>query len=153
MENLIAYFWTPVTQKLLLSTCLGLLLGLEREISRKAPGIRTFTVICLGSTIFSIISIDSALGVPGAEPSRIAAQIVPGIGFLGAGAIFRSKFGVAGLTTAALMWITAAIGMAVGFGDTHLAVVATILTLLIVDGIGGLRHIYRRGKSEPENIN
>ncbi len=147
--QILTLIWTDESYHLLVAAGLGLIIGLEREFSGKDPGIRTFSLICLGSCIFSMVSIHSALGVPGAEPSRIAAQIVPGIGFLGAGAIFKSRGGVAGLTTAALMWLTASVGMAVGFGLIPLAVSTTVLTLIIVVGIGLLRNLYRTNK-DPE---
>jgi len=111
---------------------LGALIGLERELSGKDPSLRTFALISVGSCVFSIVSAYTAFGVPNADPGRIAAQIVTGIGFLGAGAIFRSKRGVSGLTTAALMWVTAAIGMAVGFDKIDLAILATVTCLFIV---------------------
>jgi putative Mg2+ transporter-C (MgtC) family protein len=123
--------WHPSAQLLLVAALLGALIGLEREMAGKDPSLRTFSLISLGSCLFSLLSIQSALGVPNAEPSRIAAQIVVGIGFLGAGTIFRSRHGVSGLTTAALMWVTAGIGMAVGFGRVDLAVSATILAVII----------------------
>lgn len=110
---------------------LGAALGLEREIAGKDPSLRTFTLICVGSCVFSLISVEAVKDIPRGDPSRIAAQVVSGIGFLGAGAIFRGHRGVAGLTTAALMWVTAGIGMAVAFNRVELAVSATFLTLLV----------------------
>ncbi|MCB0311558.1 MAG: MgtC/SapB family protein, partial [Bdellovibrionales bacterium] len=109
---------------------LGTLIGLERDLSGKDPSLRTFALICMASCLFSIISRDSVINSPAGDPSRIAAQIVTGIGFIGAGAIFKSRKRVSGLTTAALMWITAAIGMVVGFRRGDLALAATILALV-----------------------
>lgn len=116
--------------ELFLSVCLGAAIGLEREIRGKDPSLRTFAFICLGSCLFSMLSKTVAIGYLHGDPGRIAAQIVTGIGFLGAGTIFRSPRGVSGLTTSALMWVTAAIGMAVGFGYDQLALVATLYALL-----------------------
>ena len=117
---------------LMVSAGLGALIGLERELAGKDPSLRTFALISLGSCVFTILSLQPhpesrVIG----DPGRIAAQVVTGIGFLGAGAIFRSQRGVSGLTTAALMWVTAAIGMAVGFDRFDLAVSSTIIALII----------------------
>ncbi|MCB0320650.1 MAG: MgtC/SapB family protein [Bdellovibrionales bacterium] len=116
----------------LIAALLGSLVGLERELAGKDPSLRTFSLICLGSCLFAVVSRESIVGVVGGDPSRIAAQVVTGIGFLGAGTIFRSKFGISGLTTAALMWVTSAIGVAVGFGHVRLAVAATLTALIII---------------------
>ena len=120
--------------KLLLAAILGALVGLEREIAGKDPSLRTFSLICLGSCLFSLISVEAAMQAKGqfSDPGRVAAQVVTGIGFLGAGAIFRSKGGVSGLTTAALMWLTAALGMAVGFGQGELAAFGTFVAVAVV---------------------
>jgi putative Mg2+ transporter-C (MgtC) family protein len=110
---------------------LGAIIGLEREIAGKDPSLRTFALISMGSCIFAMLSRLSVADIPSGDPSRIAAQVVAGIGFIGAGAIFRSPKGVSGLTTAALMWATAGIGMAVGFDQTKLAVDATVAALFV----------------------
>ena len=123
---------------------LGAAIGLEREIAGKDPSLRTFSLISMGSCLFSLLSRVSAEGVVNAEPSRISAQIVVGIGFLGAGTIFRSRQGVAGLTTAALMWATAAIGMAVGFDRLDLAIHATLVALLITFCLNLVHQLLRR---------
>ena len=122
----------PVTFKLLVSAGLGALIGLERDFAGKDPSLRTFALICMGSCVFSQMSIYAASSVSTADPTRIAAQIVPGIGFLGAGAIFQSTRGVSGITTATLMWITAAIGMAIGFNQVELGVSATLIAILAI---------------------
>jgi putative Mg2+ transporter-C (MgtC) family protein len=126
------YLWTSISDELLIAALLGAVVGLERELSGKDPGLRTFTLVSLGSCVFSLVSIDAAIGIPNAEPSRIAAQIIPGIGFLGAGAIFRSRHGVAGLTTAALLWVTAGMGMAVGFGLKDVAISSLVMTIVVM---------------------
>ena len=92
----------------------GAVVGFEREKERKAAGLRTHILICLGSALFTVISASPALG--GHEPARIAAQIVTGVGFLGAGTIMRDHHHISGLTTAATIWATSGIGMAVGAG-------------------------------------
>lgn len=123
--------WNDTNVRLLTAAILGALIGFERELAGKDPSLRTFSLISLGSCMFTLLSVHSTAGLHGIEPSRIAAQIVPGIGFLGAGAIFRSKQGIAGLTTAALMWVTAGIGMAVGFERQDVAISGTVIALLI----------------------
>lgn len=140
-----------INSRLLISAGLGALVGLERELAGKDPSIRTFGLICLGSCIFSIISVQASFGIPTSDPARIAAQIVVGIGFLGAGTIFRSRKGVSGLTTAALMWVTAAIGMAVGFDRIDLAISATVIALLITLGLSSVHRLlnYLRDRTDP----
>ncbi|MBX7137415.1 MAG: MgtC/SapB family protein [Oligoflexia bacterium] len=129
----LSLFWDPeISRHLILSAVLGAVIGLERELAGKDPSLRTFSLICMGSCIFALMSRYVAQTVPGADPGRIAAQIVPGIGFLGAGAIFKSTRGVSGITTATLMWITAAIGTAVGFDKFPLAVSATLVALAAI---------------------
>ncbi|OGS39155.1 MAG: hypothetical protein A2506_12050 [Elusimicrobia bacterium RIFOXYD12_FULL_66_9] len=116
---------------LFIALCLGAAIGLERELSDKAAGLRTNILICVGSCLFSIISRMVAQGVPGADITRIAAQIVTGIGFLGAGAIMREGEHVTGLTTAATIWVVSAIGVSVGFGHYALGATVAIMTLVV----------------------
>lgn len=132
----------PVFQ-VLLAGLLGAFIGLERELAGKDPSLRTFALICMGSCVFSVVSQGISVDRFGADPGRIAAQIVSGIGFLGAGAIFRSARGVSGLTTAALMWVTAAIGMSVGFGHISLAVATTFASLLFIFSLQWVHKIIR----------
>lgn len=124
-------FDSPAHYHLFIAAGLGALIGLERELAGKDPSLRTFSLIALGSCLFTQVSLLSLPLNPAADPARISAQIVTGIGFLGAGTIFRSKRGVSGLTTAALMWVTAGIGMAVAFSEIRLAITATVIGLLI----------------------
>lgn len=141
-----------INHQLLIAAGLGALIGFERELSGKDPSLRTFALICLGSCVFSMLSRFSADGIANAEPSRIAAQILPGIGFIGAGAIFKSQRGIAGLTTAALMWVTAAIGMAVGWEKYEWAVSTTITALaitILLKLVHKIVRIFR--KVEPTN--
>src|ERR1044071_7835808 len=106
--------FVDVFLRLALAAGLGGAIGLEREYRQKPAGLRTNMLIALGSALFSILSIE--LGASANSPDRIAAQVVTGIGFLGAGAILRSGENVHGLTTAATIWVNAAIGMAAGLG-------------------------------------
>ena len=114
--------------RLLVALLLGMAVGTEREFSRHPAGLRTLALVSMGSCLFSSIAL---LAVPGSQdPTRIAAQVVTGIGFLGAGAILRQGEQVKGLTTAASIWVVAAIGMSCGFGYYLLALLATVMTLL-----------------------
>ena len=116
--------------KLFLALLVGGLIGMEREFRDKAAGFRTLICICLGATLFTILS--RALGLPG-DPTRIAAGIVTGVGFLGAGVILRGPAGsVTGLTTAATIWVVAALGMAIGGGAYLLTLAATAAILLVL---------------------
>lgn len=112
--------------KLAVSLALGTAIGLERELSDKSAGLRTNILICLGATLYTILS-----GYFVNDPARIAAQIVSGIGFLGAGAIMREGERVTGLTTAATIWTVAAIGTAVGFGHFRLACYFSLAVLVV----------------------
>jgi len=125
---------------------LGGLIGLERELRAKPAGFRTIILICVGACLFTMVS--RIVGGPDGDSTRIAAQIVSGIGFLGAGAILRDRTGIIGLTTAATIWSVAAVGMAVGYGQLALATIGTVailLALFVFDGlerwIGNLRDV------------
>lgn len=111
-----------------ISVILGLLIGAEREYRNKSAGLRTFILICFGSSLFTILSIK--IGID--NPDRIAANIITGIGFLGAGVIFKGDNKIDGITTATTIWATASIGMAVGSGYVYLALMGTALILLIL---------------------
>ena len=115
--------------KLLLAVIVGALIGAEREF-RTGFGLRTLMLICLGSTLFTIYSDVFAFGE--GDPRRIAAAVVTGVGFLGAGMILRHKGGVFGLTTAASVWLVAALGMGIGIGEYVLVTAATVLVLIVL---------------------
>lgn len=119
---------TELIQRLLLAALLGGIIGLEREWRNKDAGLRTNILIAIGSAVFTLMSIELTDARTG-DTSRVAAQIVTGIGFLGAGAIMRTDAGIQGLTTAATIWVNAAIGVAAGGGESHLAVITTVITL------------------------
>jgi len=120
-----------IVLRLLLATALGAIIGLQRERAKKPAGLRTHILICLGAALFTAASI-YGFGAA-SEPARVAAGVLVGIGFLGAGAIIRTGEGiVAGLTTAATIWAVAAIGLAVGSGLYLVAAVATALTLIVL---------------------
>lgn len=117
--------------KALLSLILGLLLGLERELKDKVAGLRTITIISLGSTLFTIMSYKLGIVTTG-ETTRIASYVVSGIGFLGAGVIFKDGISINGLTTASIIWIAAAIGMSVGVGHFATAIVFFFATFVTI---------------------
>ncbi len=121
--------------KLMLSMVLGSIVGYERKRKGQIAGVRTFSLIAMGSTLAMLLSIyvpQEYLGLKNGDPSRIAAQVVSGIGFLGAGAIIQMKGSVRGLTTAAGIWMVAALGMAVGVGLYIVSIAATLLILFIL---------------------
>jgi putative Mg2+ transporter-C (MgtC) family protein len=129
-----------VAIRLLISFGIGAAIGLEREYRSKAAGLRTMIMICLGSTVFTEISIN--LG--GANPDRIAASIVSGIGFLGAGVIFKDGLTVTGITTATTIWISAALGMAVGAGEYFIAIVGSGVVLIVLTALEKFQHVVER---------
>lgn len=114
-----------------ISVFLGLCIGAEREYRNKSAGLRTFILVCFGSCLFTILSIK--IGID--NPDRIAANIITGIGFLGAGVIFKGDNKIDGITTATTIWATASIGMAVGSGYVYLSLLGTVLVLLILSSL------------------
>lgn len=138
-----------LTERLLLSAFLGAALGFEREWRQKYAGLRTNILIAIGSTLFTVMSLDVSSG-SGGDSSRIAAQIVTGIGFLGAGAIMQTGAGIRGLTTAATIWVNAAIGVAVGGGEYRLALIATGITLLVLVFLNPVENWMDRRTRRPE---
>ncbi|MGN0002117.1 MAG: MgtC/SapB family protein [Sphingobacterium composti] len=114
-------------QAILVSIACGAIVGLEREYRNKSAGFRTVILICFGATIFTLASKQGDI-----SDDRIAANIVTGIGFLGAGVIYQGKFSVQGLTTAAVIWTMAAIGMLVGFGDYAIGVCLAVIMVIIL---------------------
>jgi putative Mg2+ transporter-C (MgtC) family protein len=125
---------TTISQivSLVIAALLGGLIGLEREAEQRPAGLRTTMLVCVGSALFTILSINAFPGEPPRDTARVAAQIVTGIGFLGAGTVWRSRDHVSGLTTAAGLWVAAAIGMAVGAGFGPLALATTALVLIVL---------------------
>lgn len=136
--------------KALFAVAAGIILGLERELKDKAAGLKTITVICLGSALFSILSYK--VGLADNETTRIASYIVSGIGFIGAGVIFKDKLDVSGLTTAGIIWLTAAIGMAIGFGEFYLAATFMAAALLILYTSKWINKVFRPRKHKRDLI-
>lgn len=139
--------------KLLLAAILGAIIGLERESLNKSAGFRTHTLVSLGSCLITIASIEMYTHIGGgfSDPGRIAAQVVSGIGFLGAGTIMRSGQGIRGLTTAASLWVVAAIGLGVGIGSYLNSVVTTAIVLLVLIYMPRLEKLYHK-KAKKETV-
>ena len=134
---------TSAIFRLLLSMALGSIVGYERKSKGQTAGIRTFALISMGATLAMLISIyvpQEYLGLKNGDPGRIAAQVLSGIGFLGAGAIIQMKGSVRGLTTAAGIWIVATIGLAVGVGLYTLSIVATALIKIVLEQVEKFEH-------------
>ena len=121
---------TDALIRLLVAFALGAIIGFERQYHDKPAGFTTNTLISLGSAVFAMVSLISAQNY-GGDPARIAAQIVTGVGFLGAGSIIREGNKISGLTTAAGIWVVAAIGMAAGYGEFHLATFAVFCVIVL----------------------
>ena len=124
--------------RLLVSALLGVLIGLERESAGKPAGLRTHSLVSLGSCMFMLLAIEGpkVWGLASVvDPTRLAQGVVTGVGFLGAGAIIQSGMSVQGLTTAATIWLVCAVGAAVGGGLWQIAVVGTVMALLVLRGL------------------
>ena len=131
MENEIEYIF-----RIILSEILGALIGYERQFKHKSAGLRTNILVCIGSCLIMILSnllYEQVEGKTNADPARLAAQVVSGIGFLGAGAIIKEGVNVIGLTTAACIWVVSGVGLAVGAGYYIIAVFASLLVYIILE--------------------
>lgn len=135
MENLFQVLDFNIFLKLLFAIILGGLIGLERQVMGKPAGLRTHILICLGSSIFTILSLSISQNYKIADPTRIPAMILSGIGFIGAGAIIQARGHIQGLTTAASIWATASVGMACGFGAITIALLSTLFVLFVLHGL------------------
>jgi putative Mg2+ transporter-C (MgtC) family protein len=152
--------WDDNLARLTLAAVLGGAIGFERELRDREAGLRTHLLVCLGSALFTIVSaygfrefLTSGDQVIRADPTRIAAQIVTGIGFLGAGAIIRQGLSVRGLTTAATLWVAAAIGIAAGAGYYPGAVLGTVVTIVALWPLRiGAHWVFERLRPEERTI-
>jgi len=152
--------WDDNLFRLALAAVLGGAIGFEREYREREAGLRTHLLVCVGSALFTIISaygfhdfLTSGDQVVRADPTRIAAQIVTGIGFLGAGAIIRQGLSIRGLTTAATLWVAAAIGMAAGAGYYPGAIIGTVITLIALWPLRvGAYQVFERIRPEERSI-
>ena len=113
----------PFAPKVLTATLCGAVIGLERELKKKAAGLRTMILVCVGCTLMTIVSYKISAS---ADPSRVIAQIITGVGFLGAGAVVKNDDRVVGVTTAAFIWVIAAIGIMIGVGEITASIFLTI---------------------------
>lgn len=124
---------SPFITQLVIAMLLGMLIGTERTLARKAAGLRTYGIVALGSCLFVILgtALRETMGITGADLMRVVAGVITGIGFLGAGVIIFREDSAVGLTTAAGLWVAAGVGAAVGFGLYMIAFAATALTILV----------------------
>ena len=142
LHKVLSAHWAGVVLVLCSVLC-GILIGAERQFKRKAAGARTLTLICVGSTLFTFASIIIAGDV--ADRTRITAQVVTGVGFLGAGAIIRHRGAIVGLTTGATIWTVAAIGVLIGGGYAAAGIVLTMLVVATLTALQWLeRHLFER---------
>lgn len=144
--------WPEDLLSIIFAVIFGAVIGIEREFHGKAAGLRTNILICLGAAVFTIISKQMATDTEGSV-TRIAAQIVTGVGFLGAGAIIQDRGGVHGLTTAATIWLVASIGMACGARFYQLAVITTLLAIAVLLGLAKLARPLEQRHHEKSKIN
>ena len=144
--------------RLVLAAAIGAGVGIEREVHGHPAGMRTHLLVALGAGLFTVLSVHGFPGSNG-DPARIAAQVVSGIGFLGAGAILKEGFTIRGLTTAASLWSTAALGMAAGLGQYVIAIAATAIVLVslwplrpVADRLEGTRRSHAQVRLEMETL-
>lgn len=143
IETVIGALRLDLALKLALSVLAGGAIGLERQIAGKPAGLRTNILICLGSALLMDLSMNMGLSFGGprvGDPARLAAQVVTGIGFIGAGTIMQARGSITGLTSAATIWVVAAIGLAVGAGFFIEALGATAMVMVVLAGMGTLEH-------------
>lgn len=131
-------FWWPISVAL----CCGTLLGLERQLRGKPAGIRTSILICMGTTVF--IRLGTGLASHGGDPTRTLGQVVTGVGFLGGGVILTHGGHIRGMTSAAVIWLLACIGSAIGLGYFAQAIAVTLVALLVLIGVQWLEHTFRQ---------
>ena len=142
MRRMIEVFQLELLLQLGLAVLLGGAIGLERELGGKPAGLRTNILICIGSVLYTKLSM--TMGGPTSDPTRVAAQIVTGVGFIGAGTILHARGAVVGLTSAATIWVVAAIGVALGAGHYYEALGTTLLVILVLRGLGRVEAIISR---------
>lgn len=142
-------FYLALGFEIVIALILGGMIGFDREQKMKSAGIKTNILICLGATLYTALSIINLNGYSGVvDPNRIPAQIVSGIGFLGAGAIIHGRGSVIGLTTAATIWVVAAIGMTIGMGYPIVATLFTVTILLVLRLLGPLYRFIENKQSD-----
>jgi len=142
LETFVDIFKLELLLQLGLATLLGGAIGLERELGGKPAGLRTNILICIGSALYTQLSL--AMVPAGSDASRVAGQIVTGVGFIGAGTILHARGAVVGLTSAATIWVVAAIGVALGSGHYAEALLATLVVLVVLQGLGRVEIVVER---------
>ena len=142
LDSIVDVFKLELLLQLGLATLLGGAIGLERELGGKPAGLRTNILICLGSVLYTKLSITMATG--NADPTRVAAQIVTGVGFIGAGTILHARGAVVGLTSAATIWVVAAIGVALGSGYYLEGIATTLAVVVVLAGLGRVEKLVER---------
>ena len=136
-----------VATRLILAAILGAVIGIEREIKNRAAGFRTHIIVSVGACLIMLIGIDAIGDISkdqARDTARLAGQVVSGIGFLGAGTILQKKNGVSGLTTAATLWLSGAIGLAVGIGYYEGAIIATVICLITLVSLKGISDLINK---------
>jgi putative Mg2+ transporter-C (MgtC) family protein len=141
MQRVVDVFRLELMLQLALAAMLGGAIGLERELGGKPAGLRTNILICMGSVLYTRLSVELSAGV---DQSRVAAQIVTGVGFIGAGTILHARGAVVGLTSAATIWVVAAIGVALGAGLHLEAVGTTLFVIVVLQGLGRVERFVER---------
>lgn len=142
IERIVDIFKLALVAQLGLATLLGGVIGLERELGGKPAGLRTNILICIGSVLYTHLSI--AMVGASADPTRVAGQIVTGVGFIGAGTILHARGAVVGLTSAATIWVVAAIGVALGAGYYLESIATTLIVIAVLAGLGRLEKVVER---------
>jgi putative Mg2+ transporter-C (MgtC) family protein len=142
LRQVIEIFRLELMLQLGLATLLGGAIGLERELGGKPAGLRTNILICIGSALYTQLSL--AMVPAGTDASRVAGQIVTGVGFIGAGTILHARGAVVGLTSAATIWVVAAIGVALGGGHYAEALLSTLIVLVVLQGLGRIEIVVER---------
>ncbi len=145
MSRVIDVFHLELLLQLGLATLLGGAIGIERELGGKPAGLRTNILICIGSALYTQLSISLVHGA--ADATRVAGQIVTGVGFIGAGTILHARGAVVGLTSAATIWVVAAIGIALGSGHYPEALLTTLMVLVVLQGLGRIEIFVERQSS------
>ncbi|MDD5327288.1 MAG: MgtC/SapB family protein [Phycisphaerae bacterium] len=141
--------WTSDISAILLAVGCGAVIGLERQLKHKPAGLRTNILICLGAAVFTIIS--KRMSGDNDSVTRIAAQIVTGVGFLGAGAVIQDRGGIHGLTTAATIWMVASIGMACGAKLYSLAIITTVIAIVVLLGLAHVEKQFTNTKEQAKD--
>lgn len=142
VQRMVEAFHLELLLQLSVAVVLGGAVGLERELSGKPAGLRTNILICVGAVLFTTLSTKMSLGR--GDPARVAAQILPGVGFIGAGTILHTRGSVTGLTSAATIWVVAAMGMALGAAAYGEALGTALLVLIVLKGLGGVERYLGR---------